>query len=306
MSPTTTRLPDARGADLQLLLRWQLEHWLGWLHLANGPLCLLLLLLVPGTSRSLTALLALALTLSAVGELWLLHQNPRRDRLRRVRRLATAIEWTAGLGVMALCAPFPTKPTPTLLLLLLVFAGGRYGLQGLLTATVGAWLAVLALVTTQAGLLRVWDGEAARRAGIEWSLLIGLMALVLAIFLGFAAWWQQQAARPPILAAPSPPAGLRQPSSPTPAIAPAVPASPQLSPREMEVLALLMQEEDGRRLSRKEIAHRLAITEDTVKTHMRNLARKLGAEDASREAILRATRGHGWPGPPPSWSGDRA
>lgn len=59
------------------------------------------------------------------------------------------------------------------------------------------------------------------------------------------------------------------------------------------MLALLLRREDGRRLPRKEIARRLTITEDTVKTHMRSIARKLGSEDASREAIVRVARRHG-------------
>lgn len=63
-----------------------------------------------------------------------------------------------------------------------------------------------------------------------------------------------------------------------------------LSERERAVLDLLLLTEEERRLARKEIARRLAISEDTVKTHMRHIARKLGAEDASREAILHAAR----------------
>lgn len=299
ISATTTRPPSTWGADLQLVLRWQLERWLGWLHLANGPLCLLLILLVPDISRLLTALLALALTLGAVGQLWLLQQAPHRDRLRRVRRLATAIEWTAGLGVMALCAPFPTKPAPTLLLLLLVFTAGRYGLRGLLAATAGAWLVVLALVTTQAQLLRLWDVEAAWSVGLDWGLLVGLMGLLLAVFLGFAAWWQWQAARlatPDTLPAPTEPP---HPPAPVPAAISAGLPSPPLSPRERGVLALLAQE-DGPPLRRKEIARQLHISEDTVKTHMRHLAHKLGAEEASRWAILHAARQRGLLDLPPT------
>jgi PAS domain S-box-containing protein len=68
-----------------------------------------------------------------------------------------------------------------------------------------------------------------------------------------------------------------------------------LSERERAVLDLLVLTEKERRLARKEIARRLVISEDTVKTHMRHIAHKIGAEDASREAILHAARHYGTP-----------
>jgi RNA polymerase sigma factor (sigma-70 family) len=52
------------------------------------------------------------------------------------------------------------------------------------------------------------------------------------------------------------------------------PAAPTLSPREMEVVVLL---KDGR--SNEEIAERLGISDQTVKTHLRALREKLGAAD---------------------------
>jgi RNA polymerase sigma factor (sigma-70 family) len=52
------------------------------------------------------------------------------------------------------------------------------------------------------------------------------------------------------------------------------PAAPKLSPREMEVLALL---KDGR--SNEEIGEQLGISDQTVKTHLRALREKLGAAD---------------------------
>lgn len=89
-----------------------------------------------------------------------------------------------------------------------------------------------------------------------------------------------------IAAPPAPRAPIQASSSgPRPLADPAC-----LSEREQTVLDLLLLMEEGRRLARKEIARRLVISEDTVKTHMRHIARKLGAEDASREAILHAAR----------------
>jgi LuxR family maltose regulon positive regulatory protein len=55
-----------------------------------------------------------------------------------------------------------------------------------------------------------------------------------------------------------------------------------LSRRETEVLELLAQ-----RLSRKEIAERLGLAPDTVKTYTRTLYRKLGA-NRRRDAVARA------------------
>ena len=55
-----------------------------------------------------------------------------------------------------------------------------------------------------------------------------------------------------------------------------------LSRRETEVLELLAQ-----RLSRKEIAERLGLSPDTVKTYTRTLYRKLGA-NRRRDAVARA------------------
>ncbi len=201
------------AARLQLLLRWRLEHWLAWLHLANGPLCLALLLLVPGLSRPLAALLALALTLGALGQFALLRRAPCPARLRLARALGLAIEWAAGLGVIALCAPFPAVPAPGLLLLLLIFSAGRYALRGLLAATAGAWLALLALALARPALP---GGQATGLAGttaLHWGLLVGLAALVLGTFLGFSAWWQWRAPR---LAAPAPAPDAPLPAGPQP------------------------------------------------------------------------------------------
>jgi DNA-binding NarL/FixJ family response regulator len=61
-------------------------------------------------------------------------------------------------------------------------------------------------------------------------------------------------------------------------------ASEKLSPRELEVLALVAQ---GK--SNKEIGLELAIAEDTVKMHVKNLLGKLGVTDRT-EAVTTALR----------------
>ncbi|MEU9980237.1 response regulator [Streptomyces sp. NPDC050856] len=70
--------------------------------------------------------------------------------------------------------------------------------------------------------------------------------------------------------------------APTPAPAPGS-ASGALSVREVEVLALV-----AAALTNRQIAHRLVITEGTVKRHLRNIFRKLGVTSRI-EAVNRAT-----------------
>lgn len=64
------------------------------------------------------------------------------------------------------------------------------------------------------------------------------------------------------------------------------PAAPNadLTPRELEVLRLLAEG-----LSNKAIAHRLDISEHTVKFHVNSILGKLGAQSRT-EAVMRATR----------------
>jgi two-component system, NarL family, response regulator LiaR len=60
----------------------------------------------------------------------------------------------------------------------------------------------------------------------------------------------------------------------------------QLSPRETEVLTLLAR---GR--SNREIAHALAITEETVKAHVSSILAKLHLADRTRAAIFGLQQG---------------
>ncbi len=198
--------------------------------------------------------------------------------------LAAAIEWAGALGIIALCAPFPAVPVPTLLLLALALTAGRHGLRGLLGGTALAWLALLALMLAQAGPLGVRDGTAAGRAGLGWAILVGVVALSLGTFLEFAARWSTPGTDP------VPPPPDTTPVVPTP-------IRPSLSPRERQVLDLLAWETDGE-LALKEIARELGISRNTVKTHAVHLARKLGAADTSRPAILQAARRQGELPPP--------
>src|SRR5437879_358623 len=59
----------------------------------------------------------------------------------------------------------------------------------------------------------------------------------------------------------------------------------QLTPREFDVLRLVVEG-----FANKEIAHRLAITEKTVKTHVSSILQKLGVPDRTSAAVLALRR----------------
>jgi DNA-binding CsgD family transcriptional regulator len=60
-----------------------------------------------------------------------------------------------------------------------------------------------------------------------------------------------------------------------------VPPRPKVTPRELEVLGLVA---DG--LSTREIAGRLWVTEETVKTHVRRLHDRLGAKTRAHAVAI--------------------
>jgi DNA-binding NarL/FixJ family response regulator len=62
--------------------------------------------------------------------------------------------------------------------------------------------------------------------------------------------------------------------------------SKKLSPREIEVLALISQ---GR--SNKEIARLLFVTEDTIKMHVKSILQKLQANDRTQAVVIAIQRG---------------
>lgn len=67
---------------------------------------------------------------------------------------------------------------------------------------------------------------------------------------------------------------------------PTVPPTVNLTPRQADVLALICIG-----LSNADIGRRLSIAEDTVKTHVRAILRKLGA-DSRAHAVAIACGGH--------------
>lgn len=67
---------------------------------------------------------------------------------------------------------------------------------------------------------------------------------------------------------------------------PAGPATDPLTPREREVLRLVVEG-----YANKQIARRLAITEKTVKTHVSSILQKLGVPDRTAAAVLAIRQG---------------
>jgi DNA-binding CsgD family transcriptional regulator len=130
--------------------------------------------------------------------------------------------------------------------------------------TVGVY--ALALAATAALLQWVQFQFLVRTHAVE--LYVVLVALG---FMGFGIWLGLRLARPP---APEP--GETQPGNPR------AQASLGISDREMEVLAQI-----AAGLSNKEIAGRLHVSPNTVKTHVARLYEKLGANRRT-EAVLKA------------------
>lgn len=268
--------PFPAVADLLLARRWRRERRLRWLHWAGAAACPALIPFFPGVSVAGAILLGLAVALGAAGETWLLRRRPTSRRLGIVRALATAIEWTAGLGVIVLRAYEAGAAAPALLLLLLVFTGARYGRPGVLGTTGGAALALGALVTAQVRLLGVLDAVGARDALRSWGWLVAGLAFALTLLLG-PAEVRQRHAPPPV---PRPPRG------------PAPRHSVRLSMRERAVLDLLAQE-GAEELTIPEIARRLNVKPSSVTTYIGRLGVKLGVPHGGRRVIVQAARRQG-------------
>jgi DNA-binding CsgD family transcriptional regulator len=143
-------------------------------------------------------------------------------------------------------------------------------------------LALIALVLAQIGPLGMLQRADALDVICNWGWLIGGLAFALALLLGPTEGCTGQAVPPPPA-----PAATAIPS-------PLSPLHP-LSVREAAVLDLLREG-----LMEKEIASQLGISRNTVKTHVLHLRQKLGAEDGSHRAILRAAGRWCPPDPPPS------
>lgn len=275
--PTPDASPSAPidpGDDPQFARRWLQEIWLTRVRWCGVPLGLLLIPLFPTVSRPLTVVLVAALTL---GNLWmgrLLRRQPDPTRLRAARRLATALDWTIGLGVIGLRGHDPRSDAQALLLVLILLTGTRHRLRGVIVATLLAVLVVGAQVATQALVLDVLHARAAIQTLIVWELLVGLMALVVGGMVRAGdAWFDWEIARCERQGA-----ELRRLRS-------------GLSPQEWKVLSLLPREE---LTTYRQIGAILHMEAETVRWHVKQIAKKLGVP-AQRKVVVAAAQERGWP-----------
>lgn len=256
--------------------QWLLESWLLWAHWAGVPLISLLIPVFPTVAPLPTALLALGLGVGNAWAYWLLHQEPSPGRLRQVRRLATAKEWLAVLGVNGLLAHDPAAVMPALLLFLVLLSGARYGLRGVPMALVGATLTVGTLVASQVWIGRALSLDLADDILVHWLLLLGPMALVVGLLLHVnkerrrreMARWQRHDADLQAVTRRWLQSGLTL--------------------QEWRLLQLLADEN----LGYEQVGRQLDICSETVKVHVRHIAHKLDVT-GGRKGVIAAARERG-------------
>jgi len=259
------------GSTPALVERWLQESWLARMRWRAVLVGLALVPLFSTISPLLPALLALGLAVGNVRVAWLLRQAPDPARLRAVRRFATALEWTVGLGIVTLHAGDATGASPVILLVLLVLTGARYDRGGVRRAAVAIGLIIAGLVLAQYLALGLLSRQTAIRLLVEWELLTGLMTLVVrGLMQADGEWFRWQEGRRDRQSA-----DLRR-------------LSYGLSPQEWKVLPLLAQQD----LTYAQIGDLLHIGAETVKTHKHRIGAKLGAT-GSRAAVVAAARARG-------------
>lgn len=250
--------------------QWLLAVWMIRIRWSAVPLCLLLVPLFPTISGPYAVVIALTLGLGNAGIAWLLHVGPSPARLRLARRCATSLEWTVGLGILALLSHEPTSRTPALLLLLILLAAVRYGLPGLLSAVLASGVMVVNLLAAQVFVLDVLDAHAAGAELKGWLLLLVVTALVVGGLIQATAErrrWEQKRWNHygPVLQR----------------------LECGLTERELALLPLLANEA----LTYAAIAADQNVRPETIKTHARHLGAKLGV--SGRHRIVAAARRRG-------------
>lgn len=261
------RTPDIY--DAQTAHAWCFESTLARARWVAPAACLLL---VPLVSRFRWPLLMVTALGLLIGNAWLshaLHGQPAPAQLITVRRLATALDWGVVLGVIGLFGE--ESDTPGLLLVLVLTGGARFGRRGITWSGLSAGLFIAILLGAQAGLVdEVTAPDAAKRLVIWW-IVLGVVALTVAELL--RANGARSAPRPE---------GPVQETSP---FSPAHRGSDcHLSRREREVLRLLVETD----MTFAQIGDHLAISQETVKTHVHHIGQKLGAR--GRHGIVAVVR----------------
>ena len=135
----TRPVPPLRiGNDPDLAWQWLLEAWLLRIRWYSLLPALVLVPFFPATSRPACLLLLLALGLSNSWMDKLLDRSWSRADVERVRKRATAMEWTFGLiGISVSAGSGMHDVLPAVLPLLVMTTALRYDLSGLLRAILG-------------------------------------------------------------------------------------------------------------------------------------------------------------------------
>lgn len=248
-------------ADALLRIRW-----------GAVPLCLLVVPLYPPAPKWPILLLAFLLGIGNLALTWLLQNrslSPAR-RLRLEATFGTALEWTVGVGTMGALNRDPNTHAPVALLLLMLLTACRFGMRGLLWATVAATLSGGGFVASQLAVVDLIDAAEARNQLVGWGLLIGATAVVLGGLIQFAmacSCWERQRWKSRSMTERRMACGMTR--------------------REWTLLQILAKES----LTYEGIGAELHISPETVKTHVRHLGAKLGV--AGRRNIVVAARERG-------------
>ncbi len=271
-------LPSSDHDDPRLVRHWWFETTLTRARWCAVPVFLLLIPFFPAIPWPLLALLALGIGLGNAGLYRLLHHGSPQRRLRAVRWLAPALDWTGGIGTIAVFSEEPAFGiAPVLLLLVARTAVGFRRLLALAVATTGALLVLGALLATQVHWFGVLEAGTARGVLITRGVLLGVATLALAGWIKADERWrrweeiQRDAAR---MAERAELETYRRQDY-------------GLSKREWELLPLLVRQD----LTYEQIGEQLSISPYTVKTHVQRIGQKLGV--SGRQAVVRAVRERG-------------
>lgn len=275
---TPQELPSNDHDDPRLVRHWWFETTLTRARWGAVPVFLLLIPFFPAIPWPLLALLALGIGLGNTALHRLLHHGSSQHRLRAVRWLAPALDWTGGIGTIVAFSEEPAFGiAPILLLLVARTAVGFRRLIVLAAATTGALLVLGALLAAQVHWFEVLEADTARGVLITRGTLLGVATLALAGWIKADERWRQweETQRDAVRVAER--AELetyrRQDFG--------------LSKREGELLPLLVRED----LTYEQIGEHLSISPYTVKTHVQRIGQKLGV--SGRRAVVRAVRERG-------------
>lgn len=261
--------------DRELIRRWWFEVTLMRLRWLMVPLLLLLIPLFPTISWPLLAFLALGFGFGNAGLYWFFQRHPCPKRLPAAPRFAIGLDWTGGLGGIALFSEEPTTGASTILLLLLVRTAVGFRLRGLFIALISAFLALGALVIVQVH--QVLELRAAHMTLLTRVLLLSSAALILAGWIQTDRGWRKWE-------------GIQRNSARAAELAQLESYRRErygLSKREWELLPLLARED----YTYEEIGAHFSISPYTVKTHAQRIGQKLGV--SGRWAIVSAARERG-------------